>query len=85
MADSPFSNPTIHARIAADVLRIQSTWLEWNAEPTTEDFDTKIVETLVDTLVSCPGHNVIASDPSHCCETVSKVAAGNRRTASGVG
>jgi hypothetical protein len=50
MADSPFSNPTIHARIAADVLRIQSTWLEWNAEPTTEDFDTKIVETLVDTL-----------------------------------
>ena len=36
-------------------------------------------------LVSCPGHNVIASDPSQCCETVSKVAAGNRRTASGVG
>ena len=36
-------------------------------------------------LVSCPGDNVIAFDSSHCCETVSKVAASNRRTASGVG
>jgi hypothetical protein len=36
-------------------------------------------------LVSCPGDNVIASDPSHCCETVSKVVASNRPTASGVG
>ncbi|HEX7424863.1 MAG TPA: hypothetical protein VF311_13405 [Terriglobales bacterium] len=50
MADSPFDNPEIQARIAADVARIQSTWLEWNAEPTTGDRDTKIVETLVDTL-----------------------------------
>jgi hypothetical protein len=50
MADSPFSNPTIHASIAADVSRIQSTWLEWNAESTTGDFHTKIVETLVDSL-----------------------------------
>jgi hypothetical protein len=40
MADSPFSNPTIHASIAADVSRIQSTWLEWNAESTTGDFHT---------------------------------------------
>ena len=29
-------------------------------------------------LVSRPGHNVIAFDPSHGCETVSKVAASNR-------
>src|ERR1035441_7432192 len=50
MVDSPFDNPEIQARIAADVARIQSTWLEWNAEPTTGDFDTRIVETLVDTL-----------------------------------
>ena len=50
MADSPFSDPEIQVRIAADVARIQSTWLEWNAEPTTGDRDTKIVETLVNTL-----------------------------------
>jgi hypothetical protein len=50
MADSPFSNPEIVARIAADVARIQSDWLDWNAEPTTCDFDTKIVETLVKAL-----------------------------------
>ena len=36
-------------------------------------------------LVSCPGHNIIAFDPSLGCETVSKVAASNRRPASGVG
>jgi hypothetical protein len=50
MANSPFDNPTILARITADVSRIQSSWLEWNAEPTTDDFDAKIGETLVDTL-----------------------------------
>jgi len=43
-------SPDIHARIAAAVARIQSDWLEWSAESTTGDFDTKIVETLVETL-----------------------------------
>jgi hypothetical protein len=45
-----FSNPEIKPRIDADVLRIQSAFLEWIAEPTTGDSYTKVVETLVATL-----------------------------------
>ena len=31
-------------------------------------------------LVSCPGRNIIGFDPSHSCETVSKVAASKGRS-----
>jgi hypothetical protein len=46
----PFSDASINAQIAADVLRIGSAWLEWNAEPVEGTFDDKITETLVNTL-----------------------------------
>src|SRR5260370_41018802 len=49
MADGPFHHPSIQARIAADVLRIQSGLLEWSVEPTEGDLDSRIVTTLVDT------------------------------------
>jgi hypothetical protein len=50
IASDPFSVPTIDARIAVDVCRIQAAWLDWNAESMEGDFNTKIVETLVETL-----------------------------------
>jgi hypothetical protein len=44
----------------------------------------KSIAAQAEKLVSCPGHNIIAFDPSDSCETVSKVPANSRRTASGV-
>jgi hypothetical protein len=46
----PFSDVGINAQIVADISRIGSAWLEWNAEPGEGTFDDKIVETLVSTL-----------------------------------
>ena len=50
MPEDSFDNPELHMRIAADVLRIQSALLEWDASPTAGALDEKIVETLVATF-----------------------------------
>jgi hypothetical protein len=51
MPGSPFTNPTIRARVESNVLKVQSALLEWSESPTTDvDYHTKIVQTLVDTL-----------------------------------
>jgi hypothetical protein len=46
----PFSDSSINMQIVADVSRVGSAWLEWNAEPTEGSFEDKIAETLVGTL-----------------------------------
>lgn len=46
----PFNDPRINAQIVADVSRIASAWLKWNAEPREGSFDDKITETIVSTL-----------------------------------
>jgi len=50
VSNDTFSNPAIDKRILADVARIQSAWLHWIAEASEGDFDSKIIETLVETL-----------------------------------
>src|SRR5580704_5268305 len=50
MPENSFDNPELQMRIAADVLRIQSALLEWDASPTAGTLDEKIVETLVATF-----------------------------------
>src|SRR6266496_4462512 len=50
VSNDTFSNPAIDKRILADVARIQSAWLQWIAEASEGDFDSKIIETLVETL-----------------------------------
>src|SRR5437870_184077 len=50
MSDDPFATPAIQSRIAAAISRIQSKWLDWIADPTDGDLDSKIVATLVQTL-----------------------------------
>jgi hypothetical protein len=48
--EDPFSDPAINRQIVTDVLRLESAWLDWNAEGGEGSFDDRIVTTLVDTL-----------------------------------
>jgi hypothetical protein len=50
LEEDPFSDPATNRQIVEDVARIQSAWLNWNAEGGQGSFDDQIVTTLVDTL-----------------------------------
>src|ERR1700694_4435957 len=45
----PFASPILHAKIFAEVARVESTWQEWLAEPK-GSYPDRVVQTLVETF-----------------------------------
>lgn len=47
---SPFEDPSLQRRVEAAVAEVRSRWVNWLANPADGDLNTKIVDTLVETL-----------------------------------